>query len=170
MLWEKRRERNNKGDAMCTILALTTLLRHRQYDINLIMLYYTCRALYFCKPKTFLECWNQSYIGVAQEHSNVTRSFDHEFDGTFCVKNNYFTFMKVCDKPYMISTLLVPYIYFKSGMGFCVFDFCCHSNIASIYGVVEGHVIHSLICLNNKEYVNKSTFHLGYGKCFKDLG
>ena len=41
----------------------------------------------------------------------------------------------------MIPTLLVPYIYFKSGEGFCVFYFCCRSNIASIHEVVEGYVV-----------------------------
>ena len=156
---------------MHTILVLTVLLRYRPYDIDLIMLYHTCRALYSCKPKTFLETWNRAYVGDAQERNNVIRNFDREFDGTFCVKNNRVGFVKVLDRWYVIPTMLVPYIYFKTGVGFCVFDFCCLSNIASIHGIIrEEHIVRSSIHLNKKEYVHRSTFHLGYGKCFKDLG
>ena len=64
---------------------------------------------------------------------------------------------------------MVPYTYFKSGMGFCVFYLCCRSNIADIHGVVEGHV-RSSICLNKKEYVHQSTFHLGYPKIMSLTG
>ena len=56
---------------------------------------------------------NRAYIGDAQECNDVTRNFDHEFNGTICVKNKYISFVKVSDRWYGILTTLVPYMYFK---------------------------------------------------------
>ena len=51
---------------MCTILALSLLLKHKLYYIDFIMLYYTCWVLYLCKPK------KRVYVGDAVLASNVT--------------------------------------------------------------------------------------------------
>ena len=106
---------------MYAILALSVLLRCRLYDIGLIMLYYTCRALYSCKPKTFLKSYNRTYVGDAQEPTNVTRNFNRERDRMICVKNIHISLVKVLGTWYEIPIMLVPYVYFKKDVGFCAF-------------------------------------------------
>ena len=55
-------------------------------------------------------------------------------------------------------------------MGFCIYDFCCRSNIIERPGeYYNGNYIKSSIVVNENEYIHKSTFHLGYGKCFNNL-
>ena len=52
-------------------------------------------------------------------------------------------------------------------VGFCVYDFCCRSNInrpGEYYNSIKSSIV-----VNEKECIHQSMFHLGYGKCFNNL-
>ena len=64
--------------------------------------------------------------------------------------------------------MLVPYMYFKQSVGFCIFDFCCRFNVVKMGDLC----LHNFICSSivaEMEFICKSTFYLGYGKCLKYL-
>ena len=93
------------------------------------MLCYVCSALYKLKPKRFLEKYIRLYIGEPSTTSNVTRDFSQRYESLIVKINDYKYSVKILNCWYDIPNMLVCYIYYKMNVGFCVYDFCCRSNI-----------------------------------------
>ena len=47
--------------------------------------------------------------------------------------------------------MLVPYIYYKMNIGFCIYDFCCHSNINCPAEYYDRKCIKSSIAVNEND-------------------
>ena len=55
-------------------------------------------------------------------------------------------------------------------VSFCIYDFCCHSNIINQTAEhYDRKYVKSSTVVNENEYIHKSPFHLGYGNCFNNL-
>ena len=91
-------------------VALTVLLEHYPYDVNLCMLYYVCSALYKLKPKRLLEKYRKLYIGEPSKTSNVCKDFDGRYEGLIVKRNEYKSSVKVFNCWCDIPNMLVHYI------------------------------------------------------------
>ena len=110
------------------------------------------------------------YIGELSNAFNFTRSFDERYEGLIVKRIEYKCSVKVFNCWYDVPNMLAHYIYYKMNVGFCIYDFCCHSNILNCPGEYYNRkYIKSSIVVNENEYIHKSSFHLGYRNCFNNL-
>ena len=122
------------------------------------------------KHKSFLERYRKLCIGEPSKSRIVSKDFDERYNGLIVKRNEYTYLVKVFNCWYDFPKMLVPYIFYKMTMGFCIYDFCCCSNIIEHPGeYYRRNYIKSSIVVNENEYIHKSTFHLGYAKCFNNL-
>ena len=123
-------------------------------------LYYTCRDLYSHKPRKVLKSCNWTYVGDAEETLIVIMM--EWFVLEMCI---------FCGWKFLTNGMRFPWCRFltyilKDPLDFASLIFV----VVDMWSFDEGEIVCLSIVVTKEEHICESTFHLGYGKSFKDLG